>query len=184
MDLHDAVDDLAAMIESARSMPMSSSCLINRGEALALVNQIRDMLPAELRDAELVLREREILVNEGRREAERILAAAHDERARLLARVESELYPPADYAPGPPSAEYVGPDRRARDYHGAAAYHEGAHAGAQQEAETIRREAAEYVDHQLANLEMILNRALASIQRGRDRLHGFGDDFGPPGNLR
>jgi hypothetical protein len=178
VEMRAALDDLAAMIESARAMPMSASCIINRGEALDLVNQIRQLLPQDLHHAEFVLREREAVIEEGRREAKRILAAAHEERARLLAR------------PGLPRPEYGVPDQRVPDLAGGGAYANGRHgdpsrrAEVLQEAEAIRLETDEYVDQQLANLEVILNKALASVQRGRDRLRGVDEDFGPPGHVR
>ena len=35
MDVHDKLDELIALVENARSMPMSASCIVNRGDVLA-----------------------------------------------------------------------------------------------------------------------------------------------------
>ncbi len=167
MDLHDALDDLTSMIENARAMPMSASCMINRGDAQSLLNRVRDMLPEELQHAELLLREREAVIEEGRREAERILNAAQEECAALLAQAGLDRFNVPDQrgAPYPPAPHEYPP-----------AHHEDAdRAAAIIEADSIRRQADEYVDQQLATLEVILNKALASVQRGRDRLPGRGD---------
>lgn len=143
VDVHGILDDLAKMIESARALPMSASCVINRAEALTLVNRLRETLPYELRHAELLLGQREALIEESRREGERLIASAHQERNRILSAVPSDPF---------------------------AAQHEDPYA----ESAAIKQEADEYVDQQLANLEAILNKALASVQRGRDRLRPSG----------
>ena len=49
------LDALAAAVEGARAMPMSSSVLVNRAELLDLVDQARDVLPTQLSRADEVL---------------------------------------------------------------------------------------------------------------------------------
>jgi hypothetical protein len=139
VDVQDLLRDLTKMIESARAMPMSASCVINRGEALMLINQLRESLPPEFQQARLLLRDREAMMGEVRREAERVIAAAHEERNRILSTV-----PPDPFS--------------------------GTHEDPYTESAAIRQEADEYLDEQLANLEVILSKALASVQHGRDRL--------------
>jgi hypothetical protein len=139
VDVQDLLRDLTKMIESARAMPMSASCIINRGEALMLINRLRETLPQEFRQAQLLLRDREAMIEEVRREAERVIGAAHEERNRILSTV------PPDPFSGPRDDPYA-------------------------ESAAIRQEADEYVDQQLASLEVILGKALASVQHGRDRL--------------
>jgi len=157
MDALEILDELERLIEDARMMPMSASCLVNRAEAMELVHQLREALPHELRHASMLLRDREAMIDEGRREADRVLQSAHEERNRMLADIEA----------------------READYHLAAAS-----AGVDREALAIRHEADEYVDHQLANLELILNKALGAVQQGRGRLrNGSEPDFGPGGEF-
>jgi len=178
VDVQNLLRDLTKMIESARAMPMSASCIINRGEALMLINRLRESLPQEVHQARLLLRDREAMIEEVRREAERVIAAAHEERTRILSTA-----PPDPFS--------------------------GTHEDPYAESATIRQEAEEYVDRQLAGLEVILTKALASVQHGRDQLRlpqperpsvpsqpGFppgyavedpwsrGDGFGTPEGLR
>ena len=49
------LDALTDVIERARSMPMSSSVLVNRNEALDLIDELRDALPTQLTRADEVL---------------------------------------------------------------------------------------------------------------------------------
>lgn len=149
MDVHEKLDELAAVIEGARSMPMSASCIVNRSDVLALIDDIRGLLPEEFRHAELLLRDREAVVEEGREEAERIVAAAQEERARLVA--ETEVAAQAEL-----EAEEI-------------------RAAAEEESAAMRREVDDYVDAKLANFEVVLEKTLAAVHRGRDKLRGRSD---------
>ena len=60
----EALDELVAMIEEARGLPMSSQCMVPRSDALLLLDEIRDALPGELDDAQDVLDKRDTLVND------------------------------------------------------------------------------------------------------------------------
>jgi len=88
VDVHDKLDELAAVIENARSMPMSASCVVNRGEVLGLLEELRELLPEEFRHAEMLLQDREAVVDEGSREATRLIAEARAEQARLVSQSE------------------------------------------------------------------------------------------------
>ena len=154
MDVHDKLDELAAVIENARSMPMSASCVINRGEVLGLLEELRELLPEEFRHAEMLLQDREAVVDEGSREASRLIAEARAEQARLVS--ETEVLAEA---------------RRAADE---------VREAAAEEARGMRGEVDDYVDAKLANFEVVLDKTLAAVQRGRDKLRGRSshDEFG------
>jgi cell division septum initiation protein DivIVA len=149
VDVHDKLDELTAMVEGARSMPMSASCILNRSEVLALIDDVRELLPEEFRHAEILLQDREAVVDEGRREAARLLDQARSEQARLVSSTEVL------------SAAHGEADRIRR----------AAHA----EAEAMRREVDDYVDGKLANFEVVLDKTLAAVQRGREKLRGRSD---------
>lgn len=158
MDVHDKLDELAAVVENARSMPMSASCVINRGEVLGLLEELRELLPEEFRHAEMLLQDRESVVDEGRREAARIVEAARIEQGRLVS--ETEVLAAAA--------------RTTEQMLEAAA----------EEARGMRGEVDDYVDAKLANFEVVLDKTLAAVHRGREKLRGrssheeFGADSG------
>jgi len=158
MDALDILDELERLIEDARMMPMSASCLVNRAEAMELVHQLREALPHELRHASMLLRDRDAVIEESRLVAEQIIAAAHDERNRILDETG---------ALGADFGQLGGPGAMAVD----------------RDAVAIKHEANEYVDQQLAHLESILNNALGAVQQGRDRLRTDTEpEFGPGAN--
>lgn len=155
MDVYEKLDELTATVENARSMPMSASCVINRAEVLALLEEIRSLLPEEVRHAQLLLADRESVLDEGRREAERILDRAEQERRALTAHEQV----------------VVEAERRAEQVRAAAA----------REAATMRAQVDDYVDTKLANFEVVLEKTLAAVHRGRDKLRTgpalAGDEF-------
>lgn len=148
MDVQAKLDEIVALVESARSMPMSASCVLNRSELLAHLDDLRGLLPQELSAAQDVLRDRDGVVGEGRAEADRMLAAARDERSRL-----------------------VGDTEVAREAQREA---DRIVVAAREEAEQMRTEVDEYVDVKLANFEVVLNKTLAAVGRGREKLQGAG----------
>ncbi|WNM30494.1 cell division initiation protein [Streptomyces sp. Li-HN-5-11] len=148
MDVQKKLDEIVAAVSSARSMPMSASCVVNRAELLALLDEVRQALPGSLAQAQELIGDREQMVEEARREAERIIENAHAERGSLISGTEVARRSQAEA------------DRILAE--------------ARQEAEEIRAEADDYVDSKLANFEVVLTKTLGSVGRGREKLLGTG----------
>ncbi|WP_149185235.1 ATP synthase F0 subunit B [Streptomyces sp. TRM49041] len=148
MDVQKKLDDIVEAVGSARSMPMSASCVVNRAELLAMLEEVRQALPSSLAHAEELIGGREQLVEQARQEAERIIEAAHAERGSLIS--DSQV---------------------ARQSQGEA---DRILAEARREAEEIRAEADDYVDSKLANFEVVLTKTIGSVDRGREKLLGRG----------
>ncbi|GAB2615886.1 hypothetical protein GCM10027168_55460 [Streptomyces capparidis] len=157
MDVQKKLDEIVAAVRSARSMPMSASCVVNRAELLAMLGEVREALPGSLAQAHEVLGDRERVLAEAREEAQRILKSAHDERGSLIAGTQVA--------------------RESRDEA------DRILAEARREAEEIRAEADDYVDSKLANFEVVLTKTLGAVDRGREKLLGRGpgiDENGRP----
>ena len=146
MDVHEKLAELTAIVEQARSMPMSASCVVNRGEVLGLIEEIRALLPEEFRHAQMLLADRESVVDEGRREAQRLINQAEEERLALTS--ETEVVSEARRQAHRIRSEAV------------------------QEAETLRREVDDYVDTKLANFEVVLEKTIGAVRRGREKVSG------------
>ena len=146
MDVHAKLDELTTLIEGARAMPMSASCVVNRAEVLAHLDELRSMLPAELTDARQVLEDRAAVVDQGREEADRIIEAAKAERARMIARTE-----------------VVREATREAD---------SLLTAARTDAERMRVEVDDYVDGKLANFEVVLHKTLQAVEKGRAKISG------------
>ena len=155
VDVHAKLAELRQVVENARSMPMSASAVVNRGEVLALIDDLTSAVDAALRDSERVVVERDAEVDKGRREAERIVADAREERERIIS--DTDVYRVAKRQA----------DEVVRQ--------------AQVEAEELRKETDDYVDAKLANFEITLERTTEAVKRGRERLAGRSafDDLTP-----
>jgi cell division septum initiation protein DivIVA len=145
-DVQVKLDEIVSTVESARAMPMSASCVVNRADLLGQLDELKELLPGEFRQARYLLQDRDEVVAEGRREAERIIEEAEQERLRLID--ETDIVRDARIE----GARIVG---AARD-----------------EAAGMRREVDDYVDTKLANFEVVLTRTLGAVERGRDKLRG------------
>ncbi|MEV5985064.1 cell division initiation protein [Streptomyces sp. NPDC052051] len=148
MDVQKKLDEIVAMVSSARAMPMSASCVINRAELLSKLEEVRAALPDSLAQARELIGDREQMVERARQEAERIIEGAHAERGSLISDTEVARRSQGEA------------DRILTD--------------ARQEAEEVRAEADEYVDSKLANFEVVLTKTLGSVGRGREKLLGTG----------
>ncbi|MFJ7151734.1 ATP synthase F0 subunit B [Streptomyces sp. NPDC100445] len=148
MDVQKKLDEIVSTVSGARGMPMSASCVVNRAELLALLEEVRQALPGSLAQARELIGDREQLVEQARLEAERIIGDAHAERGSLISDTEIARRSQAEA------------DRILAE--------------ARQEAEEIRAEADDYVDSKLANFEVVLTKTLGSVGRGREKLLGTG----------
>lgn len=137
------------LIEEARGVPLSASCVVHRGEILEILDGARESLPSDLFAAEEILRQRDLLMDEGRSSAEFLIATARDEVSRMV--------------------EQTSIVASARDE--AARILDSARDVAAQE----REEVENYIDGRLATLEVILNKTMDAVARGRDRLGGAND---------
>jgi cell division septum initiation protein DivIVA len=146
VDVHTKLADIRRAVEEARSMPMSASAVVNRGELIELLDELKDDLVVALADAQVVIADKAAVVEQGRAEADKLLKEAREERERLVS--DSEVYRVA---------------RRQAD---------DAIADAKTEADELRRETDDYVDATLANFEIALERTLEAVRRGRERLAG------------
>lgn len=70
------LDKLREILTQAKGVPMSASCVVNRGDLLELVDRIRTSLPEEFGRAQGLLANSDA-------EAESILAAAREQAARM-----------------------------------------------------------------------------------------------------
>ena len=151
------LDEITALVETARAMPMSASCVVNRAELLALLDELRTQLPPALAQASAVLADRDGVIAEAEREAVRIRSEAEQERARRLSQHEIVVQAQAEAARLTDEARY--------------------------QADAMRMEVEDYVDAKLANFEIVLNKTLSAVARGRDKLSGrheldgLGDDL-------
>ena len=150
MDSIEKLNTAIAMIEEARGVPLSASCVVHRGEMLEILQSARDFLPVDFISAEAILQDRDRIIDEGRNSAEAMIATTREDVSRMIEQT-SIVQAARD------EAQRILDDARAV-------------------VEDERREVEAYIDARLATLEVILNKTLDAVARGRERLEGAGDN--------
>ncbi len=145
-DVQAVLGRISALVEGARAMPMSASCVVNRAELLGMVEELRGLLPEAFSRAQGLLEDREGVMAEGRAEAARVLEEARAEHRRLVE--ATAVYQSAEAEASQILAE------------------------AQASSDTMRVEVEDYVDAKLANFEIVLEKTLKAVSRGREKLSG------------
>ena len=87
-DLETILRELRDIVDTARTMPMSASVLVNREETLELVDEALASMPEELRHARWLIKEREEYLVQARRDAEDIVEAGRVQAERMVERTE------------------------------------------------------------------------------------------------
>jgi cell division septum initiation protein DivIVA len=77
------LDRLEELIAQATKVPLTGKVLVDPDELLALVDEMRELLPQEIRDANRVAREREAILSEAREQAEITVREAQALAAKL-----------------------------------------------------------------------------------------------------
>jgi vacuolar-type H+-ATPase subunit H len=149
MDSIEKLNTAIAIVEEARGVPLSASCVVHRGEMLEILEGARDFLPSDLSGAEDIIAKRDQIIEEGRTSAESMIATAREDVARMVEQT-SIVQAARDEA------------QRILDE-------------ARDLAEDERREVEAYIDGRLATLEVILNKTMEAVARGRERLEGADD---------
>ena len=88
MDISARIQQLEELVREAKSMPLSSSALVNREEVLELILEMKENLPEEVKQARWVVKDREDLLGKARVEGERLVQEATDEQLRMARKEE------------------------------------------------------------------------------------------------
>ena len=148
----DSIEKLASaitLVEEARGVPLSASCVVHRGEMLEILDEAKSALPVDFESAQKVISARDAIIEEGRLSAEQMISMAREDVARMVEQT-SIVQNARD------EARKIIADARDK--------------GLQEKAEV-----EEYIDGRLATLEVILNKTQDAVARGRERLAGAGD---------
>ena len=148
MDVLVLIDKLDDLIHNAKRtmLPGSDQVRLDREEVYDILDQMRATIPEEIKQARWIVKERQEMLAEAKREAERIVRESQDEQARLIS--EETVVRQAER-----QAEEIVEDARARE-------------------REIRLGAEDYADEILNTLEVNLSKFIAAVQRGRERLAG------------
>jgi peptidoglycan hydrolase CwlO-like protein len=135
---------LRSIVEGAKAVPMSASCMVNRADALGLVDRAMAAVTEDMGEAQRVTRTSLETLERAQAEAAQIIAAA-EEKASFLASntpVMEEALRKAALL-----------ERKSIE-----------------DAEALKREADAYVDARIASFEAALQKTMAQVATMRARL--------------
>lgn len=146
MDAFEIVDRIEEFLDKSKRIPFSSNIVVNETEIYDLLDELRNILPEELKQSRWIVKERENMIEEAKRYSEKIIREAKEKAEVLVS--ETEVLKNAT--------------RKSEELMSAV----------EARARTIRLEAEDYADEKLANLEAILHKLLTTIEKGREQFRG------------
>lgn len=149
MDSIEKLNAAITMVEEARGVPLSASCVVHRAEMLEILDGAREALPQDLFRAETINENRSNLIEEARKNADALIEQAREEVARMVEQTAIVQSARAEAQKILDEARSIAADEK--------------------------EEVENYIDGRLATLEVILNKTMEAVSRGRDRLAGAGD---------
>src|ERR1700737_1009806 len=133
-------------VHNAKRVPLTDQVRVDKEEIYDLLDQMRATIPEEIKQARWIVKERQEMLAEAKREAEGIIREGGEKQDRRGG--EEEGTKAAERA-----ADDIIEDARARE-------------------REIRLGAEDYADEILNTLEVNLSKFIAAVQRGRERLAG------------
>src|ERR671918_3075425 len=145
MDVLVLIDKLDDLVHNAKAVPLTDQVRIDREEIYDILDQMRATIPEEIKQARWIVKERQEMLAEAKREADRILGEAREQAVREAS--QTEIVKIAEQQ----AQEIIDDGRR--------------------QAREMRLEIEDWADGILSTLEVNLDKFLAAVRRGRERLH-------------
>ncbi len=145
MDIFRILEELEEYIQGCKHVPMTGKLLMGEDELLDFIDRIRSLLPEEIHQARLMVKDRERLMEEARAESDRVLTQANQRIEGMIS--QSEMVRQAQAT----AEEIVAQGKRV--------------------AYEIKNNAALYADDIMSSLETNLEQNLELIHRGRGELN-------------
>jgi cell division septum initiation protein DivIVA len=152
MDVLVLIDKLDDLVHNAKQVPLTDQVRVDKEEIYEILDQMRATIPEEIKQARWIVKERQEMLAEAKREAERVVKEGRERADRLIA--DEEIVKAAERA-----AEDIIEDARAQE-------------------REIRLGAEDYADEILDTLETNLTKFINAVQRGRERLAGRDEQVG------
>lgn len=146
MDALKVMEEFEDLISKSKRVPLTSNVIINEGKIHDFLDKLKASFPEEFKQARWIVKERDQVLDDSRKEADRIVKEAQENANKLI--LETEIIKKAQR-----EAELIIKQ-------------------AETKAREMRLEVEDYIDSKLANLEATLQKLLLSIKKGRDKLSG------------
>jgi len=146
LDALKVMEEFEDLISKCKRLPLTSNFIINEEKIYDFLDRLKASFPEEFKHARWIVKERDQVLDDSRKEADRIVKEAQENANKLI--LETEIIKKAQR-----ESEIIIKQSETK-------------------ARGIRLEAEDYIDSKLANLEATLQKLLLSIEKGRDKLSG------------
>src|SRR5258705_13890897 len=82
MDVLVLIDKLDDLVHNAKTIPLSDSVRVDKEEIYDILDQMRATIPEEIKQARWIVKERQEMLAEAKREVDRLLAEARGQAVR------------------------------------------------------------------------------------------------------
>ena len=145
MDVLVLIDRLDDLVHNAKAVPLTDQVRLDREEIYEILDQMRATIPEEIKQARWIVKERQEMLAEAKRECDRIIQDAREQAMREAS--QTEIVKLAEK-----QADDIVDD-------------------AKRKARETRLEMEDWADSILSTLELNLDKFLTAVRRGRERLH-------------
>ena len=157
MDVLVLIDKLDQLVHEAKAVPLTDQVRIDREEIWEILDQMRATIPEEIKQARWIVKERQEMLGEAKREAERLINEAREQAAQLAS--QQEIVRLAERQ----AAELMAEARRRE--------------------REVRLGAEDYADTILENLHTNLGKIMVALERGREQLASRSDERTSPATV-
>src|SRR5256885_14388329 len=88
MDVLVLIDKLDDLVHNAKAVPLTDQVRIDREEIYDILDQMRATIPEEIKQARWIVKERQEMLAEAKRECDRILGEAREQAGREASQTE------------------------------------------------------------------------------------------------
>jgi hypothetical protein len=88
MDVLVLIDKLDDLVHNAKAVPLTDQVRIDREEIYDILDQMRATIPEEIKQARWIVKERQEMLAEAKRESDRILGEAREQAVREASQTE------------------------------------------------------------------------------------------------
>ena len=145
MDVLVLIDRLDDLVHNAKAVPLTDQVRLDREEIYEILDQMRATIPEEIKQARWIVKERQEMLAEAKRECDRIVQDAREQAMREAS--QTEIVKLAET-----QADDIVDE-------------------AKRQARQTRLEMEDWADSILSTLELNLDKFLSAVKRGRERLH-------------
>ena len=141
MDVLVLIDTLDDLVHNAKAVPLTDQVRVDREEIYEILDQMRATIPEEIKQARWIVKERQEMLAESKREVDRLLAEAREQAMREAS--QTEIAKIAEH-----QAQDILDDAR-------------------RQARGTRAEMDDWADGILSMLEVNLDKFTSAVKRGR-----------------